>query len=58
MFRFIKQVLIALSSSSGSIVSMAKDSKFTSCISLNNQPHMNRITLIDLNPVEYDKRLH
>ena len=50
--------MIALSSSSGSIVSMVKDSKFTACISSNNQPCMNRTTLIGLNPAEYNERLH
>ena len=50
--------MIALSSSSGSIVSMAKDSKFTACISSNNQSWMNRTTLIGLNPAEYNQGFH
>ena len=50
--------MIALSSSSGSIVSMAKDSTFTACISSNNQSWMNGTTLTGLNPAEYNQGLH
>ena len=42
MFQFIKQALIALIRFSGLLASK--------CISLNNQPCMNRSALIDLNP--------
>ena len=44
MFRLIKQVLTALLSFSGSLA--------TKFVSLNNEPYMIRLTLIDLNPVE------
>ena len=54
----MKQVLIASSSSSGSIVSMAKDSKFTGYMSSDNQLCMNRTTLIGLDPAEYNQGLH
>ena len=44
MFLLSKQVLIALLNFSGSLA--------TKCLSLNNEPHMVRSTLIDLNNVE------
>ena len=42
MFGLIKKTFIALLRIIGSIVIMAKDSTFTTCISLNNQTWMNR----------------
>ena len=49
---------MTLLSFSGSVVSMAKDSIFTACTSLNNKPCMTRPTLINLNPDEYNQVLH
>ena len=40
MFTLIKQVFIALLSSSGSLTSMANVSNFRTCMSLNNQSCM------------------
>ena len=48
MFGLVKKTFIALLRVIGSIVIMAKDSTFTTCISLNNQTWMNRATLINL----------
>ena len=44
MFWFIKQVFIALLKFSGSLV--------TQCASLNNEPCVNRLALMDLSPIE------
>ena len=57
MFRFIKQVLITLSSFGESFAKMANISNFTTCISLNNQPCITKTTLINLNPDEDDQGL-
>ena len=57
MFTLIKQVFIALLSSSGSLTSMANVSNFRTSMSLNNQSCMTApcmTTLIDLNPEEYN----
>ena len=48
IFGFIKQFLLHV------LVRMANVSKFTTCISLNNQTCMTIPTLIDLNPDEYN----
>ena len=60
MFTLIKQVFIALLSSSGSLTSMANVSNFRTCMSLNNQSCMTApcvTTLIDLNHEEYNQGL-
>ena len=57
MFRLIKQEFIALLSFSGSLTTIANISNFKTCISLNNQPLMTRLTLIDLNSDEYNQGL-
>ena len=60
MFKLIKQVFIALLSSSRSLTSMANISNFRTCISLNNQSCMTAPCmkiLIDLNPEEYNQGL-
>ena len=58
MFGLIKKTFIALLRIIGSIVIMAKDSTFTTCISLNNQTWMNRATFINLKSNEYNLGLH
>ena len=51
MFKFVKKCLLyLLLSFSGSLSSMTNVSNFTRCLSLNNQPCMTRLILIDLNP--------
>ena len=52
MFRFVKQVLIALLRFSGSLVTIVNVSNFATFISLNNPPCMSRPFLIDLNSNE------
>ena len=58
MFGLIQKLFIVLLRFSGSIVIMANGSNFTTWLSLNNQPCMNRSTLINLNPNEYNQRFH
>ena len=58
MFRLIKKAFIALLNFSISIAGEANGSNFTLCLSLNNQPCMNRPTLIDLDSDEYNQGLH
>ena len=50
----MKQIFIGLLIFSWSLSSVTNDFNFTTCICLNNQPHMTRPTLIDLNPNEYN----
>ena len=50
MFGFIKQVIVTLLIFSGSSANFANVSNFTTCISLNNQPCITGLTLMDLNP--------
>ena len=57
MLGLIKKVLFTLLAFSGSIVSMTNDSNLTTCVSLNNQPCMTRLTLIYLNPEEHNHGL-
>ena len=57
MFRLTKQLFIALLSFRESLAITANVSKFTTCISLNNQQCMTRPILIDLNPDEYNQDL-
>ena len=52
-----KQIFIGLLSFSRSLASMDNVFNFTTCTSLNNQPHMIRPTFIDLNSKEYHQRM-
>ena len=54
MFGIIKQVLITLSSFSGSLVSMADLFSFTTCVFLNNPPCITKPTLTDISSGEYN----
>ena len=56
-FGFIKQVFITLLSFSRLLASMTNVPNFTTLIPLNDQPCMARLTLIDLNPDEYNQVL-
>ena len=49
MISLIKQVFIVLLSFSSSLARVAKISDRTKCVSLNDEPCMVRLTLIDLN---------
>ena len=55
MFWLIEKAFVILLSFSGSLTNMINASNFIKCISLNNQSCMNRPTLIDLNPDEYNQ---
>ena len=52
----LKNILVGLFS--GTLASMDNASKFTTCISLNNQSCMTRSILIDLNSDEYNQGFH
>ena len=58
MFGLGKKLFIALLIVSESTVSMANDSNFITCISLNNHQCMAQLTLINLNPNQYRQGLH
>ena len=52
MFSLIKQVFIVLLSFTSSLAHVAKVSHWTKCASLNDEPCMLRLTLMDLNTAE------
>ena len=57
MSRLIKQVFIALSSFSGSLVSIISAHDNVKCICLNNQQCMTQPAFVNLHVVEYIERL-
>ena len=57
MFRLIQKVFIVLLSFSATLASIVNVSDHAKCISLNNQPCLTQLTLIDLKPEEFNPGL-